>query len=782
MKKLFVTFLLIVIFAVPSTGLARNFYLDATNGDDNNLNLAPNSDDYTNYPGCYYFDGVDDYIQVTKNSTIDQKDKTTVTIIAWIYPTGIGAGNFGRVLDKGTASYGVFIQDEVGSTARLACVFYYTGASDSLTITNARVITYNQWNKIEIRHNEDADKKSNIYVNDVEITDLSTDQAGLLVLDDDSGADLYIGNRAAADRCWDGYICDLKIYMDGAQASYWPLAADALDDWGSNDGTASGAYKVVTHLSSTSGEGWQTFTPVESTTRGDKQSAEDIIIFKDDEIWRDELDPPISNVAYQRSGDGTNRPVISAFNEVTGFALVGGEYEVAEASTINTIIWDGVRLEEGTAGSLASGQWDYNGGKIYVKDNPSGHTVEASYRNHAIYINNINHIIIDGLDCRGSNGNYGSIRIEGTSQNITVSNSSLKWSSTFGISSANTCSNITYDGLTATYNESTGIYNNATNGIIRNCIAHDNGRFANDSGDRGGIGVNHAGISNTILIESNQIYQNGPDDEECDFEVSVINPASGTDTIRRNHIYNCIQGGVQIGGDNATSWIVNDNIIDNYGSCTDTPPATAVKYAGIRLGYATGACKSALIYNNVIANGQAANAYTSPAIGFYNNAAGTDFSNTKIKNNIIYGDNSKALWMPLAARMTETGMEITYNCSFAPGASYTNWWTRDGTAYSGLTAWTAASGYDATGSFSALDPLFVNPAGGDFTLTRKSPARNNGDSTVWAGTASITDYAGNPITDASGNIVCPGTVDIGAYEYQKQGETTKASRLTLGLH
>jgi hypothetical protein len=64
------------------------------------------------------------------------------------------------------------------------------------------------------------------------------------------------------------------------------------------------------------------------------------------------------------------------------------------------------------------------------------------------------------------------------------------------------------------------------------------------------------------------------------------------------------------------------------------------------------------------------------------------------------------------------------------------------------------------------DPLFTNYAGGVYTLTRSSPARNAGDNSVWAGTANVVDYAGNAITDASGNIVANGgTVDIGAYEY-----------------
>jgi hypothetical protein len=65
----------------------------------------------------------------------------------------------------------------------------------------------------------------------------------------------------------------------------------------------------------------------------------------------------------------------------------------------------------------------------------------------------------------------------------------------------------------------------------------------------------------------------------------------------------------------------------------------------------------------------------------------------------------------------------------------------------------------------ATDPLFISSTNSQLQST--SPCRDAGNNSVWSGMASITDYQGRPITDASGIIVTPGgTVDIGAYESQ----------------
>lgn len=72
---------------------------------------------------------------------------------------------------------------------------------------------------------------------------------------------------------------------------------------------------------------------------------------------------------------------------------------------------------------------------------------------------------------------------------------------------------------------------------------------------------------------------------------------------------------------------------------------------------------------------------------------------------------------------------------------------------------TTTSGTSAS-NFVGGDPLFRNPAAGDFSLRSVSPCLNAGDNSYWSDVISPVDYLGNP-------RIKHGTVDIGAYEYNR---------------
>jgi len=73
------------------------------------------------------------------------------------------------------------------------------------------------------------------------------------------------------------------------------------------------------------------------------------------------------------------------------------------------------------------------------------------------------------------------------------------------------------------------------------------------------------------------------------------------------------------------------------------------------------------------------------------------------------------------------------------------------------------------------DPLFVDPANGDFHLTYGSPCRNTGDNTA---VNELTDYEGNP-------RIAQGTVDIGADEFYTHlyytGDATPGGTIALNF-
>lgn len=69
----------------------------------------------------------------------------------------------------------------------------------------------------------------------------------------------------------------------------------------------------------------------------------------------------------------------------------------------------------------------------------------------------------------------------------------------------------------------------------------------------------------------------------------------------------------------------------------------------------------------------------------------------------------------------------------------------------------SAEAIAGTGNITGRDPLFTDPAAGDFSLRTGSPCIDAGDTLPWTGIAGATDFAGHP-------RVANGTVDLGALE------------------
>lgn len=131
---------------------------------------------------------------------------------------------------------------------------------------------------------------------------------------------------------------------------------------------------------------------------------------------------------------------VSGANIVTGFTLTGSEYQVALATEAKVVIKDGVMLTEGTAGSLTSGKWDWVAGTLYLKDDPTGHVIEAGQRNTGIGISTSSQYItvnnpVDNLLSYGCNN--AAIEISGTPVGIALNNPVAEMSR-YGGSDSNT--------------------------------------------------------------------------------------------------------------------------------------------------------------------------------------------------------------------------------------------------------------------------------------------------------------------------------------------------------
>jgi len=162
---------------------------------------------------CASFNGSTSSILVAADSSINATSMGPFRISVWVYADSDGENDEGRIVDKmaGTdAGYRLFVKGQSGSTVILDFEVGDTG-------TNTRVVTSTTmstgaWHKIDAVYN--SDRSGDIYIDGV-IASYSTDTTGGTATANDSANALYIGNRAAGDRAFDGEIDDLRIY-DGS--------------------------------------------------------------------------------------------------------------------------------------------------------------------------------------------------------------------------------------------------------------------------------------------------------------------------------------------------------------------------------------------------------------------------------------------------------------------------------------------------------------------------------------------------------------------------------------
>lgn len=170
---------------------------------------------------------------------------------------------------------------------------------------------------------------------------------------------------------------------------------------------------------------------------------------------------------------------ISGAYIVTGFSLVGSEYQVALATECKVVIKDGVMLPEGTAGSLTTGQWDWAANVLYLKDDPTGHTIEAGQRNTGISISTSGQYItvnnpINNLLSYGCNN--AAIEISGTPVGVVLNNPVAKMSR-YGNSDSTTATagNFICNNPEFKDNKTTGLlFSGSSTGVYRNVKASGN--------------------------------------------------------------------------------------------------------------------------------------------------------------------------------------------------------------------------------------------------------------------------------------------------------------------
>lgn len=152
------------------------------------------------------FDGGDDAFVVADGASI--RNLATLTLISWIYPTGWGGADLGRITEKGNSVL-IFNVDTVNDNVRGVRTYATTNA---VSYSSANSIVLNNWYHIAMTM--DSDKYIWIYVNGVLDTPVGTQTQGVDALSDDTG-NLCIGNRASDSlRGFAGTIGEVRVYKE----------------------------------------------------------------------------------------------------------------------------------------------------------------------------------------------------------------------------------------------------------------------------------------------------------------------------------------------------------------------------------------------------------------------------------------------------------------------------------------------------------------------------------------------------------------------------------------
>jgi len=149
--------------------------------------------------GALDFDGVDDYVEVADDPSLDLID--AVTLAAWIYARSFPAeGAYDEIIDKEwTTSYRMHLRTETGPVTYLGCGVRLTLFNDDTT-----PLSLNTWYHVAVTYDREYLR---LWVNGVNVKSLAKTESMV--------ADTYpvrIGSYRGIDEFFHGIIDEVRIY------------------------------------------------------------------------------------------------------------------------------------------------------------------------------------------------------------------------------------------------------------------------------------------------------------------------------------------------------------------------------------------------------------------------------------------------------------------------------------------------------------------------------------------------------------------------------------------
>jgi len=471
---------------------------------------------------------------------------------------------------------------------------------------------------------------------------------------------------------------------------------------------------------------WLTINKVNTS----KFNPGDSVLFQSTCTWREQLNAPSSGAAgspitFGAYGTGA-APTISGANLFTSWTPSSGSLYYASYSTApNQVFEDGARLTQNavSAASLTAGQWylDTAKSRIWVyltgADSPSGHTMEASQRQYAIYgACDTPYVSVSGIEADESN--YRGVYFCGSNGLLITGVAALR-NFDDGIRIDNG-TGIVVTQSTAAFNGANGFEAYATPSILLDrLIAHDNAQLTTVDWTAGIKLVDVDAASQNMTVQYSKSYNNGIGQPACRGAGIWPDTVGNGFTSRYNLVYGNNFAGIAIDADNYATVVYNTVFNNASGGIlvfADANPSM------------TGQS----IYNNTVyGNVKLGIEMLGPSAG----STPGGCTNNTVKNNIatgtVSGPNLAAFLGCENPGADGSGNVYTYN-DFGPAASNFIQWggTFSSAVYeSTYSAWEIAAGDCGTVGCShsvQADPQFVNAAASQFWLASGSPAIDAG--------------------------------------------------------
>lgn len=483
---------------------------------------------------------------------------------------------------------------------------------------------------------------------------------------------------------------------------------------------------------------WKTIAKINSRAF----QANDNILLKRGDMWREQLTIPASNIYIGYYGTGA-RPVINGADIKTGW--------VQGYTSVSPNIWGTSSMEKSMV--IIDGVIYEETASINQLTSPNKYFIKKASTPDSVYVYSI--VDPDNL----------------------VAETSKRYFCIVTNSLANSKRNIVIDDIEVRYAARAGIYlegpgagiTNALNGssVVRNCLAYANREF----------GMAHVDHYDNVLFENCEANYNGNGFYSWVADEGTFRKCSTANQIHYEGITAFTDGGA-IQGFQSDNWIVeNCYSINDYDAihidCGSRFTNAIIRYNKVfnsragspntpTMGVGSSVAGSTIhIYYNLLVNGAstAFECYSkmNGKVYFYNNTIylkdgmgdnGTIYlafgDNFVFKNNLITREGvARGFHTVLYPSMSINDYNLYY--SYPPVSPYQFYYQR----YYLLAAWRTATGQDMNSQIA--DPLFVNKVS-DWNLQVGSPAINKGYNV-----GLVKDINGNPVT---------GLPDIGCYEKQ----------------